>query len=416
MIITVLAVFCFVALAAGGPMPHGGDLAGNHDFAPFVFLGVVIEEIKTLVEQYGIGFEEFKKRYDVKINDLTKYTEQLEARMNRPTRSIPADGRRHYLSTEARKALDVFARTGDDSGLQRKAGMSSVSLPDGGFLVPEEIDSEIEKLIADLSPMRGVANVKPITGSDYKKVVNKGGTEAGWVGEQQERPDTGHSDLAQISAPPGEVYAQPKITQTLLDDAAFDAAGWLIEEITEAFLIKEGDAFINGTGINKPRGLLTYETAAVVDATRPFGKLEHVVSGSASSVTADAIVKMPFRLKAGYRQGAVWYMNSMTAAVLMTLKDKQDRYLWTDGLRDGQPPSLAGYPVEFDENMPDVTGNAFPIAFGNFKRGYIITDRRETTILRDPFTAKPFVKFYGTKRVGGGVVNFHAIKLMKIST
>lgn len=294
--------------------------------------------------------------------------------------------------------------------------MSSVSGPDGGFAVPEEIDSEIEKLIKDLSPMRRVARVRPITGGDYKKIVNKGGTEAGWVGETQGRDETDSPELALISLPTREVYAEPKITQTLLDDAAFDAAQWLIDEITEAFLLKEGEAFISGDGVNKPRGLLTYDTASTADATRAFSVLQYVASGSATDVTADAIVEMPYRLKAGYRQGAVWYMNSMTAAALMKMKDTQDRYLWVGNLAAGQPPTLAGYPVEFDENMPDIGGGAFPLAFGNFVRGYTITDRRETTILRDPFTAKPYVKFYGTKRLGGGVVNFHAIKLMKIAS
>lgn len=379
---------------------------------PLAMAGNTILEIKSLIEDQGQSFLEIKtkmERMETQLKAEAQRGDELEKRLNRPGGGGLAP--RGGMPEEARKALGHFARTGE--GLERKS-MSSASGPDGGFLVPESIDAQIEKLINDQSPMRSVAKVKPIDTGDYKKIVNKGGVEAGWVGEAETRSDTNAPALAEIAIPPREVYAQPKITQTLLEDSAFDAAGWLIEEITEAFLLKEGEAFLTGNGVKTPRGLLTYETAATPDATRAFGKLQFIASGSGTEITPDAIVGMPLKLKSGYRQGAVWYMNSTTAAACMKLKDNQNRYLWMNSVAAGQPPTLMGYPVVTDENMPDIAADAYPLAFGNFRRGYTITDRRQTTILRDPYTAKPYVKFYGTKRVGGGVVNFHAIKLMKI--
>lgn len=374
-----------------------------------------VHEIKSLIIDQGKAFEEFKHKIETQLETEAHHIDEIEKKLNRPGGGTISNGRNGVENSAERKALEVFARSGDNSGLQRKSGMNSLSDPEGGYFVPESIDTEIEKLINNQSPMRSVAKVKPIETGDYKKIVNKGGVDAGWVGETEERGDSNFPSLAEISIPPREVYAQPKITQTLLDDAAFDAAGWLIEEISEAFLLKEGEAFLLGDGVKKPRGLLTYPTDAASDSTRAFGKLQFVISGSGAEITPDSIVGMPFKLKSGYRQGAVWYMNSATAAACMKLKDSQNRYLWIDGLAAGKPPTLMGYPVVTDENMPDIAGNAYPIAFGNFRRGYTITDRRGTTILRDPFTAKPYVKFYGTKRVGGGVVNFHAIKLLKVA-
>jgi len=369
-------------------------------------------EVKTLLEEQGRAFETFKSGIEKSVKDEQTRLDEIEKRMNRPGATYTSG--HGTAAANARKSLGEFARCGDTRGLERKA-MSTDSDPDGGFFVPEEVDSDIEKLVADQSPMRGIANVKEIGTSDYKKIVNKGGLDAGWVGETEARPETGAPQLAELRIVPWTIFAQPKVTQDLLDDAGFDAAGWLVDEITEAFQLKEGAAFISGDGVKMPRGVLTYETSLTADAARPFGVLQHVPSGSATDITADAIVGMPWRLKAGYRQGAVWLMNSQTAAACMKLKDSQNRYLWTDSLTRGQPATLMGYPVVTDENMPDIAGNALPIAFGNFKRGYTIADRKRTSILRDPYTDKPYVKFYAARRVGGAVVNFHAVKLMKIA-
>jgi HK97 family phage major capsid protein len=204
----------------------------------------------------------------------------------------------------------------------------------------------------------------------------------------------------------------------MLDDAAFDLESWLADEIAIEFARAEGAAFINGTGADQPKGFLAAPTSAEMDAARAFGTLQYVVSGDAAGFdTAPELklIDLVHSLKAGHRQGASWVMNSATLAEVRKLKAADGSFLWQPGLMEGQPNRLLGYPVVEAEDMPDIAANALPIAFGNFRAGYLIAERTATSILRDPFTNKPFVHFYATKRIGGQVLDSDAIKLLKIS-
>ena len=367
------------------------------------------EEIKGILEEQGKAFQQWKGDLQALKGDVLS----IMKRANRPSPS----GEQTVGDPEYTKAFNSFLRKGDASDLERK-GMSMDSDPDGGYAVPEELDVEIESFALSTVVMRQIAKVKTARSANYSRLVNLHGTESGWVGEQQERPATQGPKLAKIMPPYGELYANPQITQALLDDAAFDIGEWLTTEISEAFTEQEGAAFILGNGVNKPRGLLAHPITNEADSVRALGTLRYVASGKAGSFAdtapADVLVTLVKDLKPAYRNGAVWLMNSTTAATISKFKDGQGQYLWQRSIIDGQPDRLLGYPVYEDDNMPDIADNSYSVAFGNFKRGYQIVDRN-TRILRDPYTNKPHVGFYATKRVSGELVNSEAIRLIKFA-
>ncbi len=311
-----------------------------------------------------------------------------------------------------------YLRRGIESGLEVKA-MSGVTDTAGGYAVPDEIDGEIDKLLTAISPIRQIAQVVKVGSAGYRKLVTKGGTPSGWVSEDAGRPETATPDFLEIAPPFGELYANPAASQAMLDDAAFDVEAWLAIEIANEFARAEGQAFVSGSGVSRPKGFLSQPTSAQGDAARPFGTLQYVSSGAAGAFAAanpqDRLVDLVQSLRPPYRQGAVFVMNSATASVIRKFKTSDGAFLWQPGLVAGQPDTLLGYPVVEAEDMPDIAAASLSIAFGNFKAGYLIAERTETQILRDPYTHKPFVHFYATKRVGGQVVNSEAIKLMRFA-
>ena len=286
---------------------------------------------------------------------------------------------------------------------------------DGGYAVPEELDRNILNLLKDEVVMRQEATVITVGGSDYKKLVNLGGTASGWVGETDTRSQTATSRLELIEPLMGEIYGNPQATQKMLDDAFFNVEAWINSELATEFAEQEEIAFTSGDGTKKPKGFLAYESTDETDKVRAFGKLQHIVSGEATAVTADAIIKLIYTLRKAHRTGAKFMMNNNSLFAIRLLKDSEGNYLWRPGLELGQPSSLAGYGIAENEQMPDIAADAKAIAFGNFKRGYTIVDRIGTRILRDPYTNKPFVGFYTTKRTGGMLVDSQAIKLLKIA-
>lgn len=314
--------------------------------------------------------------------------------------------------TEARNSLAAFARTG---ALDAQNSMSINSNPDGGYLVAPELDTRIQQLQRNLSPMRRIARVVQTKAAEYQLPVNLGGTASGWVAETSGRPPTGSPQLALLSFPAGEVYAMPAVTQRLLDDSPVNLAQFLEGEISKEFGEKEGAAFLTGDGIEKPSGLLVAPKATTADDVRPFGTFQSISSGNASAITADGLIDFVYRLKVGYRANATWLMNSLTAAAISKLKDANSQYLWQQSYQAGQPSTLLGFPVEIDEAMPSIAANSYPIAFGDFQAGYLITDRIGIRILRDPYSNKPYVMFYATKRVGGGPNDSNAIKFLQIA-
>ncbi len=291
--------------------------------------------------------------------------------------------------------------------------------PKGGVAVPVEIDAVIDRVLRAASPIRAIAQVVEVGSANYRKLITTTGVVSGWVSETAARAETDTPDFAEIAPPMGELYANPAASQAMLDDAMFNVETWLGEEIGREFARAEGVAFVSGDGINKPRGFLTGANSALGDATRPFGTLQFVTSGAAGAFAAsnpqDRLIDLVHSLAAPYRQGASWVMNAATLARVRKMKDADGAFLWQPALAADQPATLLGYPVIEADAMPDVAADSLSIAFGNFEAGYLVAQRRETVVLRDPFSNKPFVHFYATKRVGGAVIDSRAIKLMKFS-
>jgi HK97 family phage major capsid protein len=297
---------------------------------------------------------------------------------------------------------------------------ASVAVPaKGGLAVPQEIDAVIDRVLRTASPIRAIAQVVDIGSASYRKLITTTGVVSGWVSETAARPETETPDFAEIAPPMGELYANPAASQAMLDDAMFDVEAWLGEEIGREFARAEGVAFVSGDGVNKPLGFLSAPNAVTGDGARAFGTLQFVTSGAAGNFAAanpqDRLVDLVHALATPYRQGASWVMNSATLARIRKMKDGNGAFIWQPALAADQPATLLGYPVVEADAMPDVAADSLSIAFGNFRAGYLIAQRRETVVLRDPYTHKPFVHFYATRRVGGAVIDSRAIKLMKFS-
>jgi HK97 family phage major capsid protein len=312
-------------------------------------------------------------------------------------------------------AFDGFVRTGATIEMKAFTGVTGDA---GGYAIPKEIDAAIDATLKAASPIRQIANVVRVGSAGYRKLVTTGGTPSGWSGETDARPVTGTPIFVEIAPPMGELYANPSASQAMLDDALFDVEGWLADEIAAEFAKAEGAAFVNGNGVNRPKGFLQQPVAATADAVRAFGTLQYVASGAPGDFAAngpDRLVDLVQALRAPYRQGAAFVMNAATAARIRKFKTTDGQFLWQPSLTSGQPATLLGYPVVEAEDMPDVAANSLSVAFGNFRLGYLIAERAETSVLRDPYTNKPFVTFYATKRIGGCVSNSEAIKVMRFS-
>jgi HK97 family phage major capsid protein len=315
-------------------------------------------------------------------------------------------------------AMDTYYRRGATAGLGDLAVRAELATDHdtaGGYLVGTEMETEINRVVGTTVAMRRLAQQRNIGRASYKKLFNQGGASSGWVGERSTRTETVTPELAELEYVPGEIYAEPHTTQEILDDGELDVEGWLRDEVAIEFAEEEGAAFINGNGVKKPRGILQYDT--VINTNYAWGKIGFTKTGAAAAFAAsdplDAVVDLIHSLKAAYRQNATFMMNDLVLGAVRKFKDGDGNYMWQPSIQAGQPSLLFGYPVETDDNMPDLSANVFPVAFGDFRRAYLIVDRVGVRTIRDDVTTKGRVKFYTTKRVGGGIQNFEAIKLLK---
>jgi len=342
--------------------------------------------------------------------------DEVKARVDKIGRAAqrPALGSADGAPAEVKGFVDGYLRRG---AVHEIKSISGTVPSDGGYAVPHQIDAMIARELTDISPIRAIAQVVQTGTAGYRKLISTGGTASGWASEIGERDETDTPTFAEIAPPTGDLYANPAASQSMLDDAAFDLESWLASEIAMEFARAEGAAFVNGSGTNQPKGFLKATTSALGDGSRAFGSVQYIGTGSASGL-GDApdltLIDLVHTLKAGHRQGAAFVMNSATLAEVRKLKTVDGAFLWQPGLVEGQPDRLLGYPVVEAEDMPDIAGGAYPIAFGNFRHGYLIAERSATQVLRDPFSNKPFVHFYATKRIGGQVLDSAAIKLLRI--
>lgn len=402
-------------------------------------------ELKETIQALGKAFDAFKAENDARLKEIEKkgaadplLTEKvdkinadiaqlsaLKKRLDTLETAVaqgqfPGGGGKNEMDRVKAQHKDAFAkffRKGAEGGLRDleiQAGLSTLSDPDGGFLVPEEYEQAIDRVALSVSAMRRLATVRTIGTDTFKKLVNQGGASSGWVGEKGARAETGTPTLTEIAINTKEIYAMPAATQTLLDDSRVDIAGWLADEVSIEFSEQESEAFIHGNGVEQPRGIAAYPMVA--NSSYVWGKVGYITSGNASLVNdLDKLIDLQHALKPVYRNGAAWLMNDATLATIRKMKDGDGNYIWVPGLKDGAPDTLLGKPVEIDDNVDDIGANKYPIFFANFKRAYLIIDRQGVRVLRDPYTTKPYVLFYTTKRVGGGIVMYEAIKALKVS-
>jgi HK97 family phage major capsid protein len=365
-----------------------------------------------VTDKLEASFEALEESH-AEAEGLRQEVAQLKARLAASERPVLSGAK-----SESSPFVERYLRKGLEHGVELKA-MSGATDAAGGYAVPEEIDAAIERTLSAISPLRAIASFVKVGSAGYRKLVTSGGTPSGWASETGARPETNTPTFHEVAPPSGELYANPAASQAMLDDAAFDVEAWLAEEIAREFARAEGAAFVLGNGVNKPRGFLAAPVAETADGVRPFGTLQVLKTGVAGGFPAshpqDLLIDLVQALRTPYRQGAVFVMNSATATRIRKFRTQDGAFLWQAGLVAGQPDTLLGYPVVEAEDMPDMAADSLGIAFGNFKAGYLIAERTETQILRDPFSNKPFVHFYATRRVGGQVMNSEAIKLLKFS-
>ena len=362
--------------------------------------------------------EEKLTRIDAALDDTRKRMDRMLVEKSRPP--LAGENREEPMSREHKAAFRSYMRTGEASGLKgiEEKALSAGSGPDGGYLVPVPAEREILRRMANISPIRAIASVREISTATYKKAFSPVGPAAGWVGETDPRPQTGSQQIADLTFPAMELYAMPAATQTLLDDSVVDIEQWIAEEVDVVFAEQEGAAFINGNGVAKPMGLLAYPKSTI--AAFGWGKTAYLPTGVAGGFAAanpsDVLIDLVYSLRSAYRQNARFLMNRRTQALIRKFKASTGEYLWAPPATLGAPATLMNFPVVEAEDMPDVAVDSFSVACADFSRCYQIVDRVGIRVLRDPYSTKPYVLFYTTKRVGGGIQDFDAIKLLKFGT
>lgn len=378
-------------------------------------------------------FEAFKSANDERLREierkqhadvlLEEKVERLNREMDRMTTKaarpalVGSERRDGMFAVEHKAAFESYARGGQVDALRliESKSLNGAIAPDGGYLLPPDAEASILARMAALSPIRSIATVRPLANSSLKKAVYPNGANAGWAAQTNPSNTVTTNQYSELSFPTMELFAQPAATQTMLDDAAVDVESWIADEIVYSFSEAESTAFINGDGTNKPKGLLTYPTVA--DASWAWGSLGTVSTGVSANFPAtnpsDILVDFAHALRSAYRQRASFVMNRKTQGAIRKFKDSTGNYIWAPPATVGAKATLMNFPVVEAEDMPDIAANSLSIAFGDFRRGYLVIDRVGIRALRDPYSSKPYVLFYTTKRVGGGVQDFEAIKLLK---
>ncbi|MEM9169947.1 MAG: phage major capsid protein [Pseudomonadota bacterium] len=403
--------------------------------------GAAPSEIRSAMRDFLGAFEQFKEANDARIAALetgrgdvllaekvdridAALTEQKSAmdRMALAARRPGLDGAPTRAPDERKAAFARYMRAGDAGALhaleeKSVASASTTTGPEGGYLAPIDTERMIAAAVKSISPIRQIATVREIGSTTFRKPVSKGELAAGWAAETAARPQTDVSTLAGVDIPTAELYAMPAASQALLDDAIVDVEQWLADEVQAEFAAQETAAFVDGDGTAKPKGFL--RTTSQADGTQGFGEIGYIATGAAGDFAAtnpvDVLFDLIYAPKQTYRANARFVMNRSTVSRLRKFKDKDDRYLWQPAPEAGAEASLLGFPITEAEDMPAIAADSLSIAFGDFARGYLIVDRVGVRVLRDPYSAKPYVLFYTTKRVGGGVQDADAIKFLKFS-
>ena len=376
-----------------------------------------MREVTQAVSAFLGEFRDFQGEIELKLQQTEERLTMLDRKTHHAAR--PHLAAENDSGAPHRKACHDYLRSGDDDGLRglefEQKALSTVVNSDGGFLVDPQTAEQVQSVLYSAASLRAVAQVVHVEATSYDVLIDHADLGAGWASETAATAETDTPQIDRISIPLHELSALPKASQRLLDDSAFDVEGWLAGRIADKFARAEAAAFISGDGADKPRGILDH--TIVAEGGWSWGNLGYIATGTEGGLgDGDAIVDLVYALGARYRANATFVMNSKTAGIVRKLKDADGRFLWSDGLAAGEPARLMGYPVLVAEDMPDAATNRYSIAFGDFAAGYTVAERPDLRVLRDPFSAKPHVLFYATKRVGGDVSDFAAIKLLKFGT
>jgi len=375
-----------------------------------------VAEVKSAVAGFLSEFSGFRAEIHNRLQQQEEKMTMFERKsiaLARPHLAASSDG-----SAPHRKAFDAYLRGGDDDGLRglelEGKALNTAIAGEGGYLVDPQTAETIRSVLRSTASIRAVANVVAVEATSFDVLVDHTDVGHGWATESGTVSESDTPVIDRISIPLHELSALPKASQRLLDDSAFDVEGWLAGRIADKFARAEAAAFVAGDGVDKPRGFLTHPN--VDNDVWVWGNLGYVLTGVAGAISGpDPIVDLVYALGAQYRANGTFVMNSKTAGTIRKMKDADGRFLWSDGLAAGEPARLMGYPVLIAEDMPDIATGANAIAFGDFNAGYTVAERPDLRVLRDPYSAKPHVLFYATKRVGGDVSDFKAIKLLKFA-
>lgn len=472
-VFTVLAAFAL----AGHPLVPPELLAGI-GMVPMAMSGETsLLEVKQILEGQGRAFDEFKKANDellkakadgkavgdleAKVAELGKALDKFDE-LKTAIEDIQKKAGRPQTDSEVKAAADLDAEVKQFNQMLRadfqskgkpapaevdvkgyteyknaffkvmsgvpmnslssdeQKAMSAGSDPDGGYLLPPSTVGRMVSKLYEQSTMRQLATVTPISTDKLEGIIDNNEADAGWVSELGTRTDTGTPQVGKYEIQAHEMYAMPKASQKILDDAATNVEQWLAGKVADKFARVEGAGFTTGTGVGQPRGLFAYTTAATSDESRAWGTFEHVVTGANGAfhtTKADPLQDLLGAFKDRYLQNASWLMRREVRTAIRKMKEAtSDRYLWEPSLQMGQPDRLLGYAARVDQYVPAIGTGSLSLAFGDIREAYTIVDRMGIRTLRDPFTAKPYVVFYSTKRTGGGAVNFEAVKFLKFST
>lgn len=372
------------------------------------FKATMADKDKELAKKFDdVVTTEKLARINSSVSDLQKAVDDANAKI--AAMSVGAGGQVDMKDREYSDAFLAHVRRGDVN-----ASLNKGTATEGGYLAPIEWDRTITDKLKIVSPMRQIASVQTISTAGFSKLYNLRGTTSGWVGEKVARTETNTPAFDSMTFASGEIYANPAATQAMLDDAQISLESWLADEVQTEFAYQEGLAFISGDGTNKPAGFLSFVTGGANATKNPLGAIEAKTTVSGTAFTADELLELVYLLPSVYTAGAGWVMNRTTQGVIRKMKDGQNNYLWQPSYVAGQPAQIAGYPVTEMPGMPDIALSAMPVAFGDFRRGYLIVDRAGVRVLRDPYSNKPYVMFYTTKRVGGGVNDPQTIKVLKM--
>jgi HK97 family phage major capsid protein len=394
------------------------------------------QDPKALVEQLNAAFEEFKKKNDERLaqaekrgedavtkDEVTKLNDAIgelqasyEDQQKKLAAAVLQPGDRKVADAEYTKQWGDYVRSGNVTE-RVQASLDKSGNAAGGFLAPTEWDRTVTDKLVKISPMRQICRVQSVSVGSFSKLFNLRGMASGWVGDEDARPSTGTPTFGSLTYQSGELYSNVPVSQQLLDDAQIDLESFVGGDVATEFARAEGAAFISGNGTNKPNGILTYVTGGANAAAHPFGAIAvRTATGTAGALDkADDVVSLVYDLPSELTEGAQFLMNRNTTAKIRLLKDSQNRYMWQPAYVAGQPQTLQGYPITEAADMPDIATGAIPILFGDFADSYLILDRIGTRMLRDPYTNKPYVQFYVTKRVGGGLLNPEEMKAFKIN-